>query len=234
MTTDAATAAEFYQTATGEVAAQMLRERLSGLWPDLPGQTVLGLGFAAPYLGVWREQAGRCIAATPAAAGLPHWPASLACSIDEEHLPFADLSIDRILLVHGLENAENGRRMLREVWRVLKDDGRLVVVAPNRIGMWAHLEHTPFGQGQPYSPGQINRLLAASLFRVERRDTALYLPPTRWRVVLRSARLIERVGRVVAPTLAGVTLTEAVKDVYAAMPLRDAVRRRVVALSDAA
>jgi hypothetical protein len=124
--------------------------------------------------------------------------------------------------------------MLREVWRVLKDDGRLLVVAPNRIGLWAHWDSTPFGQGQPYSPGQIGRLLAASLFRVERRDTALYVPPTAWRVVLRSARLIERVGRGVVPTLAGVTLTEAVKDVYAAMPLRETVRRRVVGLREAA
>ena len=234
MTTDADAAADFYHPATGEVTAQMLRERLTGLWPNLAGQSILGLGFTAPYLGIWREHAARCIAATPVAAGLPHWPACLACSIDEEQLPFADLSVDRILLVHGLENAENARRMLREVWRVLKDDGRLLVVAPNRIGMWAHLESTPFGQGQPYSTGQINRLLAASLFRVERRDTALYLPPTGWRVVLRSARLIERVGRNLAPTLASVTLTEAVKDVYAALPLRSAVRRRVVGLREAA
>ena len=232
--TDADAAAEFYHSATGEVAAQMLRDRLAALWPNLAQQTVLGLGFAAPYLTPWREQGGRCIAATPAQAGLPHWPATLACSIDEEQLPFADLSIDRILLVHGLENAENARRMLREVWRVLKDDGRLLVVAPNRIGLWAHLDSTPFGQGQPYSPGQISRLLATSLFRVERRDTALYLPPTAWRSVLRSARLIERVGRGLAPTLAGVTLTEAVKDVYAALPLRNAVRRRVVGLREAA
>ena len=232
--TDADAAAEFYHTATGEVAAQMLRDRLAGLWPNLAQQSVLGLGFAAPYLGPWREQGGRCIAATPMQAGLPHWPATLACSIDEEQLPFADLSIDRILLVHSLENAENARRMLREVWRVLKDDGRLLVVAPNRIGLWAHLDSTPFGQGQPYSPGQISRLLATSLFRVERRDTALYLPPSAWRVILRSARLIERVGRFTAPTLAGVTLTEAVKDVYAAMPLRDTIRRRVVSLREAA
>jgi SAM-dependent methyltransferase len=234
MTTDADAAAEFYQTATGAVAAQMLRERLAGIWPNLTGQYVLGLGFAAPYLRSWREQAARCIAATPAQVGLPHWPAALACSIDEQQFPFADLSIDRILLVHGLENAENARCMLREVWRVLKDDGRLLVVAPNRVGLWAHVESTPFGQGQPYSPGQINRLLAASLFRVERRDTALYLPPTRLGVALRGARLIERVGRNVAPTLAGVIITEAVKDVYAAMPLRPAARRRVVGLREAA
>ena len=55
--------------------------------------------------------------------------------------------------------------------------------------MW---RRTPFGHGQPYSPGQVGRLLAASLFRVERRDTALYLPPTNLRLALRSAELLER------------------------------------------
>ena len=234
MTTDADAAAEFYRTARGAVAAQMLRDRMARLWPDLTGQSVLGLGFAAPYLRCWRIQARRCIAATPAQAGLPHWPAALACSIDEEQLPFADLSIDRILLIHGLENAENARRMLREAWRVLKDDGRLLVVAPNRVGMWAHVESTPFGQGRPYSPGQISRLLAASLFRVERRDTALYMPPSHLRIVLRSARLIERVGRGLAPRLAGVTITDAVKDVYAALPRHAPARRRVVIQQEAA
>lgn len=236
MATDARAAAEFYTTARGAVAALLLRERLARLWPDLTGQSVLGLGYAAPYLRVWRESAARCIAATPAQIGIVRWPsgAALSCTVDEDSLPFADLSLDRILVVHGLENAENARRMLREVWRVLKDDGRLLVVAPNRVGMWAHVENTPFGQGQPYSPGQIGRLLAASLFRVERRDTALYLPPSKLRLVLRSARLFERGGRGVMPHLAGVTITEAVKDVYAAMPLCDPKTRRRLVLSEVA
>ena len=115
----------------------------------------------------------------PAQVGVSRWPAgapNLSCTVEEDTLPFPDLCFDRVLLVHGLEAAENARRMLREVWRVLKDDGRLLVVAPNRVGLWAHAESTPFGHGQPYSPGQVGRLLAASLFRVERRDTALYLP----------------------------------------------------------
>ena len=116
---------------------------------------------------------------------------------------------------------------------MLKDDGRLLVVAPNRRGVWAHLEHTPFGQGQPYSPGQIGRLLSASLFRVERRDWALYLPPTDLRLALRGARLWERAGRAALPNLGGVVLTEAVKDVYAAVPA-DAIRRRRLVLADAA
>jgi SAM-dependent methyltransferase len=235
MPTDTHAAADFYRTRLGAVTANLLRQRLNGIWPSLQGQTVLGVGYAAPYLRLWREQAQSCIALTPAQIGAARWPAqaaNLACTAEEDALPFPDLCFDRILLVHGLEAAENARGMLREVWRVLKDDGRLLVVAPNRRGAWAHMETTPFGQGQPYSPGQIGRLLAASLFRVERRDTALYLPPTHIRLVLRGARLWERAGRALLPQLAGVTITEAAKDLYGAVPAKPLARRRMV-LADA-
>ena len=235
MATDTHSAAEFYATSRGAVAARLLRERLALLWPSLHGQSLLGMGYAAPYLRLWREEAARCVALTPAQVGAARWPAgaaNLSCTAEEDALPFPDLCFDRVLLVHGLEAAENARRLLREVWRVLKDDGRLLVVAPNRRGMWAYVESTPFGQGEPYSPGQIGRLLADSLFRVERRDSALYLPPTKLRVVLRGAALWERGGRRLLPRLAGVTLTEAVKDVYAAVPLHAVPRRRMV-LADA-
>jgi SAM-dependent methyltransferase len=236
MATDAHAASDFYATRRGAVAARLVGERLARFWPSLPGQTVLGVGYAAPYVRLWRDEAARCIVLTPAQVGATRWPsgaANLSCTAEEDALPFPDLCFDRILMVHGLEAAENARRMLREVWRVLKDDGVLLVVAPNRRGMWAHVESTPFGQGQPYSPGQIGRLLAASMFRIERRDTALYMPPARLRVVLRSAQVWERTGRRLVPRLAGVTITEAVKDVYAAVPVRAVMRRRMV-LADAA
>jgi SAM-dependent methyltransferase len=236
MAADAHAAADFYGTSRGVVTARLLRERLSVLWPDLTGQAVLGLGYAAPYLRLWREQAARCVALTPAQLGVARWPAgapNLSCTAEEDALPFPDLLFDRILLVHGLESADNARNLLREIWRVLKDDGRLLVVAPNRRGAWAYVESTPFGHGQPYSFGQVGQLLAMSLFRVERRDAALYLPPVTWRLVLRSSRLWERTGRRMAPGLAGVTITEAVKDVYAALPVKPVPRRRLV-LAEAA
>jgi SAM-dependent methyltransferase len=228
MPTDTQATADFYGTRQGARAALLLRQRLLTLWPSLEGQSVLGLGYATPYLRLWRDQAARCIALTPAPVAVMRWPpggANLSCIAEEDALPFPDLSFDRILLVHGLEVAENSRRLLREIWRVLKDDGRLLVVAPNRRGLWAHVENTPFGQGQPYSPGQIGRLLAASMFRVLRRDTALYMPPLRLRLVLRAAQLWEKGGRRLLPHLAGLTITEAEKDMYGAVP-SGAVRRR--------
>lgn len=236
MAADAHAAADFYGTARGSVAARLLRDRVLSMWPELRGQSVLGVGYAAPYLRLWRDHAARCVAVTPAQMGATRWPAgapSLSCTAEEDALPFPDLMFDRVLLVHGLEGADNARRMLREIWRVLKDDGRLLVVTPNRTGVWAYLESTPFGHGQPYSSSQLGRLLAAALYRVERRDTALWVPPTRSRLVLRSADLVERTGRRLTPTFAGVILSEAVKDVYAAMPVMPVPRRRLV-LAEAA
>lgn len=236
MTADAHIAAEFYGSARGAVTARILRERLLAMWPAATGELVLGIGYAMPYLRLWRDQSSRCIALTPAQMGVARWPPgvpNLSCAAEEDCLPFADLTFDRILMVHGLEMAENARRLLREVWRVLKDDGRLLIVAPNRTGMWAYRENTPFGHGLPYSTGQLGRLLASGLFRVERREAALWMPPSRLRIVLRSAPLFERAGRKMAPGFAGVTLTEAVKDVYAAMPVRAVPRRRLV-LAEAA
>lgn len=232
MHADTQSTAAFYAGAQGAMVARLLRARLTRLWPSARGLSLLGIGYAAPYLRPYLGQgAERVVALTQAQCGVARWPLGepgLSCTAEEDALPFPDLCFDRVLLVHGLESAENASRLLRESWRVLKDDGRLLVVAPNRRGWWAYADATPFGQGQPYSKGQVTRLLEASLFRVARRDAALFVPPVRLRAFLRSAAAWERAGRVLAPQFAGVTLTEAEKDIYAAIPAGAVARRRLV------
>ena len=66
------------------------------------------------------------------------------------------------------------------------------------------------------------------MFRAERRDVALFVPPTNWRFLLRMWPLWEQIGHALAPDLCGVTLTEAVKDAYAALPLGAVARRQVI------
>lgn len=212
---------EFYASATGLVAARLLRDRLQRLWPALPGRQVLGLGHAMPYLRLWRDDAARIVSASLPETDAAPWPPGapgLCAQVEDTALPFPDLSFDNVLMVHGLEGAENARRMLREVWRVLKDEGRVLIVAPNRRGLWAHLESTPFGQGRPYSPGQLTRLLERNLYTVTRRDKALFIPPFQARLLLRGARVWEGAGRAVAPRFAGVVIVEARKEIYGVMP----------------
>ncbi|WP_338665406.1 methyltransferase domain-containing protein [Pararoseomonas sp. SCSIO 73927] len=209
----------FYEAPLGATTRRILRARLRRAWPELTGLEVLGLGHAGPYLRLWRRGAARLVSASPEAlgtGGLPPWPPdgrNATALVEEDRLPFPDLCFDRILLVHGLEGAENARRLLREAWRVLRPEGRLLAVAPNRRSVWAHLEHTPFGHGQPYSPRQLARLLERAMFTVERREAALFVPPFAFRPLLRGARLWERAGEALAPQFGGVTLIEARKSV---------------------
>ncbi|MCS6920602.1 MAG: class I SAM-dependent methyltransferase [Elioraea sp.] len=239
MAEDVAALAHFYASPHGRVVIAMLRARLRALWPIRPGARMLGLGYALPFLRIWRTEAGDCtIACLPAQLGVARWPRkrpSLATVVHEDRLPFPDLLFDRVLLVHGLEHAEHARRMLREVWRVLKDDGRLMVVVPNRTGWWAYAEATPFGHGRPFSAPQLSRLLASAMFREVRRDGALFVPPFPWRTLLRGAAAWERVGRRIGPRFAGVAIIEAEKDLFGAIPLpvdnSVAVRRRPAVLA---
>ena len=133
---------DFYDSSLGLVARRMIRRRLRELWPDLRGMNVLGLGYATPYLRPFRGEAERVVAVMPVGMGVLHWPPegpNLACIADEAELPLPDLSMDRVLLVHGLECTEQLRALLREAWRVMADGGRLLVVVPNRRSIWARI-----------------------------------------------------------------------------------------------
>ena len=225
---DHGAAPAFYATPLGGVAAKLIGRRLGEIWPDRPGLSVLGVGYPAPFLHLWPSSA-RVLNATTS----HHEPPPGSCAAHAMHLPFPDLAFDRVLVIHGVEPVGQDARLLREIWRVLKDDGRMLVVAPNRTGLWAHIDSTPFGQGRPYSRGQLDRLLAGTLFRAERHETALFAPPASSGLLLRTAALWESVGHAMFAELAGVTIVEAVKDAYAALPVASVARRRVV-LSEAA
>jgi SAM-dependent methyltransferase len=175
---------EFYETRRGQVARHMVRRAVRSVWPDVTGQRLLGLGFATPYLRQFAGEAERVLAFMPASQGVMHWPPEgpgLVSLVEETDLPLPDYSVDRVLLVHGLENADSLRGLLREIWRVLTGDGRLLVVVPNRRGIWARSDRTPLGWGHPYSAAQLSRVLRDNMFtptRTERRSTCRRSPTT--------------------------------------------------------
>lgn len=223
---------EFYASPTGEVAGRMIARKLRTAWPDVTGLTVAGLGFAGPYLEEFRDDAACLIAAMPSSQGVLHWPEDApgqALLSDEAELPLPDLSVDRFLIVHAVECAEALRPMMREAWRVLSGNGRLMVVAPNRRGIWARLDRTPFGYGRPYTPNQLNGLLRETMFTPVRSMAALYVPPSRSRMVLSAATAWENIGNRWLHAIGGVIAVEATKQIYAATPSVETARRRIYA-----
>jgi SAM-dependent methyltransferase len=229
MWTDVVDLRDFYQTSQGQMARRIIRHRIRDLWPDVSGLRVMGLGFATPFLRPFLNEAERVAAVMPASQGVLPWPSEgpgLTALADEVDLPLPDQAMDRILLVHALEATEQVRAMMREIWRVLADGGRLLVVVPNRRGIWARLERTPFGNGRPYTAGQLNRLLRDNLFTPVAQSSALFLPPTGSRMLLRSAPAVEELGRRWFDSFSGVILVEATKQIYAGTALREGPKRR--------
>ena len=231
MASDVVDLRDFYRDTIGQVARRMIRRAIQRVWPELRGMRLLGIGYATPFLSALMADTERTIAVMPATLGVLRWPAEGGNRVtlaEEGELPFADYSIDRVLLVHALETSEEVRGLLKEVWRVLAGGGRVLIVAPNRRGIWARLDRTPFGSGRPYTPSQLSQLLRDEQFTPVGADTALFIPPSKHRVMLRAAAAWERVGRRWFPTFAGVLLVEATKQIYAKPAAARAPKRRLV------
>ncbi|MDE0333987.1 MAG: methyltransferase domain-containing protein [Defluviicoccus sp.] len=222
----------FYRSRMGGTAHRTIRDHVRAYWEDVTGMNVLGIGYPTPYLGQFRSEAERVLAVMPARQGVIRWPgegSNLAALADEAELPLPDLSMDRVILVHALESAEQLRPMLREVWRVMADGGRMIAVVPNRTGIWARLDRTPFGHGHPYSQSQLSSLLRDAMFNPVAARYGLFVPPSRRRVLHAAAPAWERIGGRWFPRLGGVLIVEATKLIYAATPVAASGRRRVLA-----
>jgi hypothetical protein len=233
---DAVDLRDFYASPLGHVARRMISRHIRTICPDVSGMNVLGLGFPTPYLNAFRNEADRVIAAMPASQGVLHWPSddiNQTILTDEAEIPLPDLSVDRVIMLHAVECAEAVRPMMREVWRILSASGRVIIIAPNRRGIWARLERTPFGYGRPYTTQQLNRLLRDTMFTPIAAHGALYVPPARSRMIMSSAPAWENIGRRWFSALGGVISVEASKQIYAATPTATmAKRRRFVTVVD--
>jgi SAM-dependent methyltransferase len=216
MQLDAGELSDFYESALGRAARRQICRRLKEFWPHCRGLRVLGYGFAPPYLKSWLPEAERVVAMMPSRTGVTAWPTNrqLAVLGDEDVLPFADAVFDRILVVHGLEGADAARVLLRQLWRVLAPEGRILLVTPNRASLWAQLEASPFACGRPFHKSELAGLLTDTLFEPVKWDRALYLPPFAGRRMARLGDGFERLGRRLCPGVAGVHLVEASKSLY--------------------
>lgn len=207
----------YYERLLGRVVQRALRDRLAEWWPpeSCTGMTVAGFGFAAPMLRPWLPRARRVVVLMPGGQGVMAWPVGMpnhSVLCHEDAWPLETGSVDRLVLLHGLEVADQAASVLSEAGRVLGPGGRLVVMVPNRAGLWARSEGTPFGFGRSYSAGQLEAHARQAGFTVERTGAALYIPPSDRRFWLRSAQFWERSGaRISKVLIAGILLAELTK-----------------------
>lgn len=197
---------DWYTTPAGREAARLLVRAVTPLLNRGSTTRLLALGQTAPVLtrlhGLQHERVAMVVEQPR------RWPVTVpnrAVVADPERLPFDDALFDDALLIHAIELVERPRVCLRELWRVMAPAGRLILVVPNRAGVWARVEALPFGRGHPYGRRGLTQLLSDAMFEVESWTTALSAPP------VRRLRWLERPLAHFAPTLAGVHIVAARK-----------------------
>ena len=207
----------FYTTRLGQAARRLISLRLAQHSQPFSGATMMGLGYALPYLDRYHKKTADIYNFMPARLGATHWPyaaQSRTAMVDTSALPLEDSSIDFALLVHSVELSHRLPNMLSEIWRVMSGQGKIVLVLPNRAGLWARMDKTPFGHGRPFSKGQITKYLRDANFVPTAWSNAVFIPPSQKRFILQSATAIERAGLFLSPGFSGVLIVEATKQIY--------------------
>ncbi|MEE9273028.1 MAG: methyltransferase domain-containing protein [Robiginitomaculum sp.] len=218
----------------GRAAQAMTVRRLHALWPHLNGMDVLGYGYAIPYLKTYENGAHRIINAMSHSQGAArHCPkrsgtrrGNTSLLVCEHELPFPPSVFDRVVIAHGLEETPNFSVLLEEIWRVLKPEGRVVIIVANRSGLWARSDKTPFGAGRPFSRKQLSNALKNAKFVPLVRAGTLYCPPINSICEGRTAQVLESFGETVWPGFSGLVLVEAVKRLYAGRGVGDKRRAK--------
>jgi len=218
----------FYQTGTGQRVAGLIRQQLESFWPSGSSSSVAFLGYAQPFI----EKDSAALGMMPARRGVASWPKPSSvrnCLVNPANLPLPDVHLDRLLLAHILEFEHDPGQLLDECWRVLDGAGRLLVIVPNRSGLWARAERTPFGHGRPYSGRQLRRLMEMHGFTPRQTRRLAFMPPLGGVLFQRFASAIERVGARWWPATGGVLLVEADKMLYAPSGKARKLQRRKTA-----
>lgn len=213
----------YYRTGLGRSVQRAIRDQVRAVWPNTKGMSLVGFGFAAPLLRPFLGEAERVISLMPGQQGVMPWPPgehNLSVLCEETLWPLETGSIDRLVLMHGLDTSEDPFQLLEECYRTLAPEGRALLIVPNRRGLWARNDKTPFGFGRPYSLRQLEAQIRSHDFVAEQNLAALFQPPSSRRFWMKTGPVWERIGHRIPRGIAGGVLILEVKKQVPAPPRR--------------
>jgi len=132
----ASEAPSFYKSFLGRRTRRVLNNCIQSVWPDFRSHSYEKsiFGYAWPFLR--GEKLSLPLIFMPAfiekrEAQKKNKDMDVQITLCEETLlPLQDRSMERILIIHWLEYSKNPSKSLREVWRVLKEEGRILLIVP--------------------------------------------------------------------------------------------------------
>jgi len=141
-------------------------------------------------------------------------------------LPIASDSVDLVILMHHLSNSSEPHAILREVFRVLIPEGKLVIIDFNPVSLWglrnffqSWLEHVPF-KGHFYTAKRIDDWMRLLGFDQQRHMRVGYQPPIQKPRLLRHLSWLEKGMRNWLPMFGALNLMVYSKSISPLTPVR--------------
>lgn len=138
-----------------------------------------------------------------------------------EELPFDSQSIDLVVLPHVLEFAADPHQVLREVDRVLRPEGRVIISGFNPVSLWGARQVGLRAVAAPFMPAQGHFISVPRIrdwfkllsFELDGGRYGCYRPPCQTQLWLDRTRFMEKAGDRWWPICGAVYLVSAVKRV---------------------
>ena len=92
--------------------------------------------------------------------------------LDRQPLPYPDSDFDLVTCVETIEHLENFRALFREIHRILRPSGIVIITTPNILNLRSRLRFLTFGFYNMFGPLHIRRR--------ENFDTRGHITPTSW------------------------------------------------------
>lgn len=177
----------FYKTPLGRTAQELLCAHLQALCPVLSDERILPLGCGDVLLGSLPTVSGYMTSMQDE---------GFVAIVDSSQKPLPNESVDRVVALHAIHTAEELEKgfFFREIWRVLKGEGHLILIMPKPRSVWAEALQTPFAQDPAFSASKIKSLLNDQDFCVERLKRALYAPPAQVELFPDIAKRTEKIA----------------------------------------
>lgn len=230
MSVDVVDLREFYATPLGQVAQASLAKAVGNTAALSDELEIVGMGYPVPLFDELASKNPNAIILMPARQGALQWPRgknSKVALVDEDELPIETASVQCVVVLHLLENVSDPSQILDEIWRILVPEGKLILVATNRRGLWARFEHTPFGNGRPFSKGQLSVLLRKAKLTPSSWGDCLNFPPARINRLIRFFPYFDKIGHRLWPVFCGAFIVTATKRLYQGVPVGSKSRQRV-------
>ena len=141
-------------------------------------------------------------------------------------LPIASDSVDLVILMHHLSNSNEPHAILREVFRVLIPEGKLVIIDFNPISLWglrhyfqSWLEHVPF-KGHFFTAKRIDDWMRLLGFDQHHHIRVGYQPPIQKPGLIRHLSWLEKGMRKWLPVFGALNLMVYSKSISPLTPVR--------------